>query len=72
MINMGNVITNTISTGAGADELYLTFTFEWDFPDMQEGSLAETKRKEKLIEEAAYIVPHTIDQIRNMVREGKL
>jgi len=71
MINPGNVIINTISTGAGANELYLTFTFEWDFPDMQEGSELN-KKKETLIEEAAYIVPHTIDQIRNMVRDAKL
>lgn len=71
MINMGNVITNTISTGAGANELYLTFAFVWDFPDMQEGS-EMNERKEKLIEGATYVVPHTIDQIRNLVREGKL
>jgi hypothetical protein len=71
MIGTDTIITNTISKGAGENELYMTFTFEWDFPNIQGGSEASDK-EEELTKEGALVVPSAIDQIRNMVREGIL
>ena len=37
-LNSGAFINNTISQGEDETDLYLTFYFEWPYPDMQEGS----------------------------------
>lgn len=71
MIDAGNLITNTISDGADG-QLFLTFTFEWVFPDIETGSKEAAEKEELLRAQAVEVVPHTIDQIRAMVREGTL
>lgn len=71
MIGAGNFITNTISNGKGGpDDLYLTFTFEWDFPDIQEGS-KEAEEKEALLKQDMGVL-HSIEVMRAMVRNGQL
>jgi len=72
IIETGNFMTNTISTGASEDELYLTFTFDGEFLGLHEGSKEAEKKGDQLARQAAVVVLHTIDQIRTMVREGKL
>lgn len=72
MAEAGTVITNTISTGVGENELYLTYTFEWDFPGIEEGSEEANEKERQLTKEGVRGVPHAIDVMRAMVREGKL
>ena len=72
MAEAATVITNTMSRGAGEDELYLTYAFEWDFPDIKEGSEEANEKERQLAEEGVRGVPYGIDTIRAMVREGKL
>jgi len=72
IIETGNLITNVISTGAGKNELYLTLTYDGEFLEIQDGTKEARKKERMLIEQAAAVVPHTIEQIRSLVREGKL
>lgn len=72
MIDAGNFITNTISRGPGQNELYLTFTFEWVFPTVEEGSKVAQEKEEQLQNQAAVAVPHTIEVIRALAQEGRL
>lgn len=72
MTESKNFITNTISKGSGENELYLTFTFEWDFPELEEGSKDAQEKGEQLTKQAAEVVPHSIDTIRAWAQEGKL
>jgi hypothetical protein len=72
MAEANTVITNTISTGAGENELYLTYTFQWDFPSIKEGSEEANEKERQLAEQGAQGVPYAIDTIRAMVQEGKL
>jgi len=71
MIETGNFMTNTISRGAGTNELYLTFTYDGEFPDLQESTDAGEQQKHQLTQQAATVVHRTINEIRSMVREGK-
>ncbi|KDQ10482.1 hypothetical protein BOTBODRAFT_115704 [Botryobasidium botryosum FD-172 SS1] len=71
MVEEDTFITNTISTSPSG-ELYMTYTFEWDFPSIQSGT-KEAEEKEKEIEKmSAAGVPHVLDRIRSMVRDGQL
>ena len=45
MIDLGSHVANTISDGDGESDLYLTFTFGWNFPDIQEGSKEAAEKK---------------------------
>lgn len=53
-------------------DLYLTFYFEWPFPDMEAGSEEEREMEERLWAQARGVVQHTIDHAREMKRDGKL
>ena len=68
----GSFVTNTISHGEGENELYLTFTFEWHFPDLEEGSKLAEEKYLQLRAQAATAVSRTIDVIRGWVRDGNL
>lgn len=72
MIETGTFITNTISAGLTADDIYLTFTFDAEFPDIEEGTQEAEERCQHITEEAAAVVPQTIHQIRTLARQGKL
>jgi len=68
----GAFINNTISQGKDETDLYLTFYFEWPYPDLKEGSKEAEEMSERLWGMAKKTVQHTIDYARDMAREGKL
>lgn len=71
-LDTGAFINNTISQGKDATELYLSFYFEWPFPDLKEGSEDAEDMDKQLWGMARKTVQHTIDYARNMAKEGKL
>ncbi|KAK3168864.1 hypothetical protein OEA41_005312 [Lepraria neglecta] len=71
-LNSGAFINNTVSQGKDETDLYLTFYFEWPYPDMQEGSKEAKEMSDKLWSMAKKTVQHTIDYARDMAKEAKL
>lgn len=70
MPDIGTSISNIISVGNEETDLYLTFTFSWNFPDVVEDS-EEALIKAKTLEcMAREVVPHTINQIRALVKDS--
>ena len=72
MADSRTVISNIISTGEDESDLYLTFTFEWNFPNIVEGSEEAAAQAKTLAGMAKEVVPHTIDEIRAMVKDGTI
>ena len=70
MPDLGNAISNIISVGEDGKDLYLTFTFSWNFPDIQEGTKEAAEKSKSLTDMGQEVVPHTIQQIRAMVKDG--
>ena len=68
----GAFINNTVSQGKDETDLYLTFYFEWPYPDLDEGSTKAKEISEQLWELARETVQHTIDYARDRAKEGKL
>jgi hypothetical protein len=62
---------NIVSTGTNG-ELLLTFSFEWEHNEIQEGSEEAVKKQKQYQETAPRGIVGTIDAIRKMVKEGKL
>jgi len=62
---------NIVSAGLDG-ELYLTFTFEWDFPEVEKGSKEEIEKQKGFQSSAPKAVSGTLAEIRKMVGEGKL
>ncbi|KAL2042841.1 hypothetical protein N7G274_004601 [Stereocaulon virgatum] len=71
-LSTGAFVNNTISQGTDEEDLYLTFYFEWPYPDLIEGSEEAREMEGKLWGMARAVVKHTIDYAREMKREGKL
>lgn len=65
-------MTQSISRGNGANELYLTYTFDGEFLDIMEGTPQAAEKGRLLERELAQVVPETIEQIRAWVRMGQL
>lgn len=65
----GSHISNIVSKGPD-DELYLTYTFEWMHPDLDDEALAA----KRVVEEgmAKHSVESTIAAMREMVSDGRL
>jgi hypothetical protein len=64
-------VLNIVSTGENG-ELYLTFTFEWDHPEITSGSEEEAKRQKGYQASAPRSVRGTLNAIRAMVEKGEL
>lgn len=64
----GSHIANIVSRGPG-DELYLTYTFDWVHPDLDDGALAEKRIVEQGM--AKHSVESTIAAMRKMVADGR-
>ncbi|ROW12564.1 hypothetical protein VMCG_00314 [Cytospora schulzeri] len=65
----GSVVGNIISKGAEG-EYYLTYTFEWMHPDMEEGpALGEKRVAEEAM--AKHSVESTLEAMRAMVVDGR-
>jgi hypothetical protein len=69
-IGSASRVLNIISSGLDA-ELYLTFTFEWDHPDIEAGSEAALQKQKEYQATAPRGVAGTLAKIRAMVKEGK-
>ncbi|CBX91847.1 hypothetical protein LEMA_P045530.1 [Plenodomus lingam JN3] len=70
----GSHIRNIISTGSSGSptDLYMTYTFEFKFPDLQRGSDEAHRQLGKLKEMAQKAVDMSIDAIRAMVLDGRI
>ena len=66
------MISNIVSVGAAPEELYLTFTFEVIFPDLEEGSQEEEEKRKVQEKMGMQAVEHTIQTIRAMVKDGRI
>ena len=71
-IDTGAFINNTVSQGKDETDLYLTFYFEWPYPNIEEGSEEAKKTSDQLWEQARKTVQHTIDVAREMKSKGEL
>ncbi|RMZ78134.1 hypothetical protein DV738_g4015, partial [Chaetothyriales sp. CBS 135597] len=71
--NNGSNVQNIISQGAGGPEdLYMTYTFEWQHPEL-EGKDEELEQKKKQEENMAKTaVESTIKVMREMVKDGRI
>ena len=68
----GTFINNTVSQGKDEHDLYLTFYFEWPFPQIEEGSTEAKERAAQLWAQAKTTVQHTIDYGRDMKKKGQI
>lgn len=67
----GAFISNLVSQGAHVTDLYLTFYFEWHFPELEAGSSEAREREETLWGVARGVVGHTVEVAREIVGEGE-
>jgi len=65
-------VLNIVSTGEKESDLYLTFTFEWDHPEIEAGSEVAAAKQKGYQTMAPRGVSGTLAQIRKMVAEGQL
>lgn len=65
----GSVVNNIVSEGADG-ELYMTYTFEWNHPNVSKEELATLRQKEKAMAKGA--VEGTISKLRALVEDGTL
>jgi hypothetical protein len=72
VVGSASRVLNVVSTGAKPGELYLTFTFEWEHPEIEKGSKEELDKQKEYQTSAPPGVTRTLDKIRDMVRMGKL
>lgn len=72
MVGNDTVISNIISTGDGESDLYLTFSFVWDLPDIQEGTDAAKAKQEQFANGAGTAVQQSVKEIRALVQSGEL
>ncbi|OAK96007.1 DUF1857-domain-containing protein [Phaeosphaeriaceae sp. SRC1lsM3a] len=70
----GTTVKNIISaSGPGGDEnLHMTYVFEFDFPQLEEGSEAANAQLEKVQGNARMAVEKSIETIREMVLDGRI
>jgi len=70
----GAVITNTVSDGEALDgmDLHMTYTFEWRYPDVEEGSEEHERLRESCVRGAKMAVHSSIEAMRGMARRGEL
>jgi len=62
---------NIVSTGSDGG-LYLTYTFEWDHPEIEAGSQEAVAKQKEYQTTAPRAVVGTLNAIRDLVKEGKL
>ncbi|MCJ1273522.1 hypothetical protein MMC21_001315 [Puttea exsequens] len=68
----GAFINNTISQGENETDLYLSFYFEWPYPNIEAGSKEEKETSDRLWEMAKKTVQGTIDHVREAAKKGEL
>ena len=72
MLGRDNFVSNIISDGSGESDLYLTFTFAFSFPDVQDGSPEAAERAKTVSETAKKAVSMSINEIRELVESGEI
>lgn len=65
-------VLNIVSTGANSGDLYLTFTFEWDHPEIEKDSAEELAKQIQYQASAPAGLAATLAKIREMVKAGEL
>jgi hypothetical protein len=65
----GSKVQNIISED-GEGQLYMTYTFEWLHPELDEGALEEKRKTEWKMAKMA--VEKTIEVMREMVKDGRI
>jgi hypothetical protein len=70
-IGSASRVLNIVSTGLDG-ELLLTFTFEWEHKEIEEGSPEAVKKQKQYQVTAPKGVMGTLNAIRQMLKEGKL
>ena len=70
----GALITNTISDGGALEDgdLNMTYTFEWRYPDVVEGSEEHREKWKQSVEGAKMAVHSSIVAMRMMAERGEL
>jgi hypothetical protein len=71
--NTGTRIQNIISQGPGGEhDLYLTFTFAFVFPDVEEGSPEAAEKVTQMKEMSNKVVPGSVVEIRELAQKGEI
>jgi len=70
-IGSANRVLNIVSAGLEG-ELYLTFTFEWDHPELDQGSEEVIEQQKVFQGSAPKAVAGMLVEVRKMVEEGRL
>lgn len=70
----GALITNTVSEGDSLTEkdYNMTYTFEWRYPDIKEGSQEHKDATKRAVEGAKMAVHSSIEAMRKMAMAGEL
>jgi len=70
----GTTISNIISDGPSGqpEDLFMTYSFEWKHPNVEEGSAEVEELLEKHKKTAKMAVDMTIETVRRMAKEGSL
>lgn len=70
----GALITNTVSDGPGLTEqdYHVTYTFEWRYPEMREGSEEHKEQMKQNSKMAKMAVHSSIEALRKMAAAGEL
>ena len=68
----GSFVNNTVSQGKDATDLYLTFYFEWAFPQIEAGSEQAKEKDAQLWAAAKRTVQHTVDYARELKVKGEI
>jgi hypothetical protein len=71
MVGAASRVLNIVSLGADG-EMYLTFTFEWDHPDVTAGSPEAVKKAHEYQAMAPVGASSTLSSIRSMAEKGEL
>lgn len=73
---IANIVSRGPGVAAGGDgdegELYLTFTFQWPFPELVAGSAEAVEKERQLRAMGDEAVRHTIVVLREMAGRGEI
>ncbi|GAA94353.1 uncharacterized protein L969DRAFT_53097 [Mixia osmundae IAM 14324] len=72
MVGKGSQISNIITPGSGESDLYLTYTFSFNEPTIEPGTPEAEAKLKQYTEQAKGVVPRSVDEIRDMVKQGKI
>jgi hypothetical protein len=68
----GTRIQNIISRGAGEHELYITYTFAFVYPELEEGSPEAHARVAQMTGMGAKVVPGGVAEMRELAQKGEI